>query len=131
MKEKDKQLKVFYDQMNQQKEQFASEMAILKNHNKELKKNLIKQVAINKMQAKFTISITQSINEGRNSANPSMFDLNSLPSANSSSMKSLDPNEAEMEKQRQYDEILQRYIDREQELQDTNLDDLNINVENS
>ena len=106
MKEKDKQLKVFYDQMNQQKEQFASEMAILKNHNKELKKNLIKQVAINKMQAKFTISITQSINEGRNSANPSMFDLNSLPSANSSSMKSLDPNEAEKEKQRQYDEIL-------------------------
>lgn len=103
----------------------------MKNHNKELKKNLIKQVAINKMQAKFTISITQSINEGRNSANPSMFDLNSLPSANSSSMKSLDPNEAEKEKQRQYDEILQRYIDREQELQGTNLDDLNINLETS
>ena len=114
MKEKDKQLKVFYDRMNQQKEQFTSEITILKNHNKELKKNLIKQVAINKMQAEFTISITQqSINEGRNSANPSMFDLNSLPSANSSSMKSLDPNEAEKEKQRQYDEILQRYIDRE------------------
>jgi len=33
-------------------------MSILKNHNKELKKNLIKQVAINKMQAKFTISIS-------------------------------------------------------------------------
>lgn len=70
-------------------------MGILKNHNKELKKNLIKQVAINKMQAKFTISITNSLNEGRNSANPSIFDLNSLPSANSSSMKSLDNEEVE------------------------------------
>ena len=64
-------------------------MSILKNHNKELKKNLIKQVAINKMQSKFTISITNSINEGKSAKNASMFDIDSYPSSMKSSTASL------------------------------------------
>ena len=89
LKEKDQQLKGFYDKLNQQKDQFTSEMGILKNHNKELKKNLIKQVAINKMQSKFTISITNSINEGKSAKNASMFDIDSYPSSMKSSTASL------------------------------------------
>jgi hypothetical protein len=73
-------------------------MSILKNHNKELKKNLIKQVAINKMQAKFTISISQSLSNEGNTRNPSMLDaINSFPSSmKSSSQNSIDHKEMEL-----------------------------------
>lgn len=48
IKKKDLQLIQYYDKLNQQQEQFDSELRVIKNHNKELQENLIKQVCINK-----------------------------------------------------------------------------------